>query len=219
MTSRVMGLGVLVATAVHAQAVAPIPPPAPSMPVPVPRYVPAGAGAPRVGQPGERSAPMERSPNTRVLPPTREPGIWAADEPKAVKKPVPASPPDIDELLAARPSPGAPELLSCRQRVLRASKSSGQEETRRNLPRTPRECLTARLLLHCANAELMEFMDQAAFTPQFEGSNPIEARRREVDAVFYWQSRICESFRSLPQIELLYRNIVATLEKQFRGAK
>ena len=62
MTSRVMGLGVLVATAVHAQAVAPAPPPAPSMPVPVPRYVPAGAGAPRVGQPGEQSAPMERSP-------------------------------------------------------------------------------------------------------------------------------------------------------------
>src|SRR6187431_2216002 len=40
MTSRVMGLGMLVATVVHAQAVAPFPPPAPSMPVPVPRYVP-----------------------------------------------------------------------------------------------------------------------------------------------------------------------------------
>jgi hypothetical protein len=219
MTSRVMGLGVLVATAVHAQAVAPVPPPAPSITVPVPRYVPAGAGAPIVGQPGERIAPIDRSPNTRVLPPTKEPGIWAADETKAVKRPVAASPPDIDELLAARPSSGAPELLSCRQRVLRASKGSGQEDTRRNLPRTPRECLTARLLLHCANAELMEFIDQAAVTPQLGGTNPIESRRREVEAVLFWQLRICESFRSLPQLELLYRNIIAALEKQFKGTK
>jgi hypothetical protein len=210
-----MGLGMWVATAVHAQAVAP----APSIPVLVPRYVPAGAGAPMVGQPGEQTAPIDRSPNSRVLPPTREPGIWAADETKAVKKPVPVSPPDIDELLAARPSPGTPELLSCRQRVLRASKTSGEEETRRNLPRTPRECLTARLLLHCANAELVEFIDRAAVPPQLGGINPIEARRREVDAVFFWQSRLCESFRSLPQIELLYRNIISALEKQFKGAK
>ena len=120
-TSRVMGVWVLVATAVHAQAVAPAP--APSLPAtaaPVPRYVPAGAGAPMVGQPGEQVAPVARSPNTRVLPPTKEPGLWAADETKAVKKPVPTPPLDIDELLAARPSPGAPEVSSCRQRVLRA---------------------------------------------------------------------------------------------------
>ncbi|ATB39350.1 hypothetical protein CYFUS_004794 [Cystobacter fuscus] len=219
MTSRVMGLGVLVATVVHAQAVAPPPAPAPSMPVPVPRYVPEGAGAPMVGQPGEQSAPIDRSPNTRVLPPTRELGLWAADEPKAVKKPVPASPPDIDELLAARPSPGAPELLSCRQRVLRASKSSGQEETRHNLPRTPRECVTARLLLHCANLELIEFIRQAMHTPRLGGVDPIPARRAEVDAVFYWQFGLCEPFRSLPQIELLYSDIAFALDKQFKGEK
>ena len=65
----------------------------------------------------------------------------------------------------------------------------------------------------------MEFKRQAAFTPQVGGINPIEARQREAEAVFYWQSRVCESFRSLPQLEMLYRNIVAALEKQFRGVK
>jgi hypothetical protein len=65
----------------------------------------------------------------------------------------------------------------------------------------------------------VEFIDQAAVTPQLGGINPIEARRREVDAVFFWQSRLCASFRSLPQIELLYRNIISALEKQFKGAK
>ena len=169
-----------------------------------------------VGQPGEQIAPIDRSPNTRVLPPTREPGIWAADETKAVKKPVPASPPDIDELLAARPSPGAPELQSCRQRVLRASKSSGQEETRRNLPRTPRECLTARLLLHCANHELRDLEEQELFTPDLGGADPLADKRREARATFYWQMRRCESFRSLPEIEALYSDILSALERQFK---
>jgi len=115
------------------------------------------------------------------------------------------------------PSPGAPELLSCRQRVIRASKVSGQEETRRHLPQTPRECLTARLLLHCANRELTDFAEQALNTPRLDGSAPTGARRREVEAVFFWQMRLCEPFRSLPDLELLFSKIIAALEKQFKS--
>jgi hypothetical protein len=166
MTSRVMGLGVLVATAVHAQAVAP----APSISVPVSRYVPAGAGAPVVGQPGDQAAPVARSPNTRVLPPTGEPGLWAADEDaKAVKKPSTVPQPEIDELLMATPSPGAPEAKSCRQRLLRASLTSGHEVTRRNLPPTPRACINARLLVHCINRDFRTFEELAVRTPAAEG--------------------------------------------------
>jgi hypothetical protein len=51
---------------------------------------------------------------------------------------------------AVAPTPGAPELPSCRERVRRAARDSGLEESRRNLPHTPRECLTARLLLHAS---------------------------------------------------------------------
>ncbi|ATB44314.1 hypothetical protein CYFUS_009801 [Cystobacter fuscus] len=215
MTSRVMGLGVLVATAVHAQAVAPAPPPAPSIPVPVPRYVPAGAGAPVVGQPGDQAAPVARSPNTRVLPPTPEPGLWAADELGAVKRPT-APQPDVDELLLARPSPGAPALPICRQRVLRASKASGSEETRHNLPRTSRECLTARLLLHCFHREQYEFEASLRQTPRTEEvMRAIERREKEAITTALWQARLCEAFQSLPSIEGLHAVIVAWLERQF----
>ncbi|EPX56328.1 hypothetical protein D187_007670 [Cystobacter fuscus DSM 2262] len=54
-----------------------------------------------VGQPGEQVPPIARSPNTRVLPPTKEPGLWAADETKAVKRPATTPQSDSDELLLA----------------------------------------------------------------------------------------------------------------------
>jgi hypothetical protein len=50
------------------------PPPAPLRP---------GVGAPVLGQPGQSQAVMPRSPHRRVLPPTREPGVWAGDQPRA----------------------------------------------------------------------------------------------------------------------------------------
>jgi hypothetical protein len=50
------------------------PPPAPLRP---------GVGAPVLGQPGQPQAVMPRSPHRRVLPPTREPGVWAGDQPRA----------------------------------------------------------------------------------------------------------------------------------------
>ncbi|HLL01078.1 MAG TPA: hypothetical protein VK539_10850 [Myxococcaceae bacterium] len=45
-----------------------------------------------VGQPGSATAPLPRSPNTRVLPPSNEPGLWSADAPRAARK---AEPPVV----------------------------------------------------------------------------------------------------------------------------
>jgi hypothetical protein len=42
-----------------------------------------GHGAPQVGQPGLHPREYPRSPHRRVLPPTREPGLWAGDAPQA----------------------------------------------------------------------------------------------------------------------------------------
>jgi hypothetical protein len=43
-----------------------------------------GTGLPTPGQPGQvRPQPLPRSPHKRVLPPTREPGLWAGDAPRA----------------------------------------------------------------------------------------------------------------------------------------
>ena len=46
-----------------------------------------GLGAPVVGQPGAAARPLPRSPNTRLLPPSSEPGLWSADRPKEVAGP------------------------------------------------------------------------------------------------------------------------------------
>lgn len=99
------------------------------------------------------------------------------------------------------------------------AQAAGMEEMRRNLPRTPRECVTARLLLHCANRELAELGEQIAFTPHVDGIDPIASRRREVEQAFYWQMRRCEAFRSLPNIESLFSAIVTIFEQQSRRVK
>lgn len=44
-----------------------------------PVYTPQGAGLPGERVPGSGTAAVPRSPNTRVLPRTDEPGVWAAD--------------------------------------------------------------------------------------------------------------------------------------------
>jgi hypothetical protein len=47
-----------------------------------------GTGLPTPGQPGQvRPQPLPRSPHKRVLPPTREPGLWAGDAPRASQEP------------------------------------------------------------------------------------------------------------------------------------
>ena len=56
---------------------------APEAAFPVPALTPIGTGAPVVGQPGPQQPELyPRSPHERVLPPTREPGLWAGDEPR-----------------------------------------------------------------------------------------------------------------------------------------
>ncbi len=99
---------------------------------------------------------------------------------------------------------------------MRASKASGSEETRHNLPRTPRECLTARLLLHCFHREQYEFEASLRQTPRTEEvMRAIERREKEAIMTALWQARQCEAFQSLPSIEGLHAVIVAWLERQF----
>src|SRR4051812_12526644 len=57
------------------------------LPPPEPRttYTPAGAGLPEYFVPPEPAYP--RSPHSRELPPTKEPGLWSGDGPSAAKGP------------------------------------------------------------------------------------------------------------------------------------
>lgn len=54
-----------------------------------PAFNPAWDAPHTVGQPGHVAPePAPRSPHKRYLPPTKEPGLWAGDEPKAVRQSV-----------------------------------------------------------------------------------------------------------------------------------
>jgi len=66
-----------------------------------------GTGLPTPGQPGQvRPQPLPRSPHKRVLPPTREPGLWAGDAPRASKEP--EANPTPEKSRANRRDPPAP---------------------------------------------------------------------------------------------------------------
>lgn len=215
-------LSLACSTLAFAQAVAPVPgapspPPAAPVGFPAPSLQPAGAGAPVVGQPGQQAPPpLPRSPNTRVLPPTAEPGLWAADELRAAKRPTQATP-GVDELLRPQPSPGTPELASCRERVRQASRDSGLEDVRRSLPGVNRECLTARLLLECFFRERLEFSQSLEKTPRTpEVARAVERLRAEGERVIRWEEGICSGFLTLPILEDLRATIRAHLERQFR---
>lgn len=207
-------------TLAPAQGMAPAPaaaPPAAPTGFLAPAHTPVGAGAPWVGQPGQQAPPPPpRSPNARVLPPTAEPGLWAADEPRAAKRSDPAAP-DVDELFRPQPSPGTPELASCRERVRRASRDSGLEDVRRSLPGVNRECLTARLLLQCHYRESLEFREALEKTPRTAEVTARLARYSEESSqVVRWEERVCHGFLTLPLIEELRASIHAHLERQFR---
>jgi hypothetical protein len=66
---------------------------------PPPPALRPGHGAPQVGQPGLQPQEYPRSPHRRLLPPTREPGLWEGDEPRASH----AEPQDKPELTKAAP--------------------------------------------------------------------------------------------------------------------
>jgi hypothetical protein len=158
---------------------------------------------------------VARSRNQRILPPSGEPGLWAADEPHAAVRRPPAPPVvTVDELLVATPSPGAPAAKGCRERLLRASRTSGREEARRNLPRTPRECLTARLLIHCVSSQSREVETQAVVTPKAPGVDFVAAHLREVETILFWQMRRCEGVLSLPNLEIIFSDIVVAFDRQ-----
>ncbi len=74
-------------------------------PPPNPTFNPTTDAPHRTGQPGHVNTPpvLPRSPHTRVLPPTSEPGLWAGDEPRASRKREPAPPELFGVLLPGLP--------------------------------------------------------------------------------------------------------------------
>jgi hypothetical protein len=127
------------------------PPPVPTRP---------GVGAPAVGQPGPHARGVPRSPDKRVLPPTREPGIWASDRPfdpfermRVFGILVPMHPEDpTDEQLKP--------LLTCAEVLRIRAQKLGLTDAIWKLPGRSRLCLAARLYDFCIKTDFERVVDE-----------------------------------------------------------
>lgn len=153
----------LVSFPVHAQAVAPAPAPVRPPPVMTPGYfpgstgnpvhTPTGAGLPTTGQPGTQGADVPRSPNKRVLPPTKEPGLWAADgAPKATRE----GSTDVFGVTIPYPdNAGEAEkraVDTCSNTIMDAAYAAKRSDYLSSLPLNVRQCLAFSAYEHCARS-------------------------------------------------------------------
>jgi hypothetical protein len=118
------------------------PPPAPARP---------GVGAPVVGQPGSFTQSPPRSPNTRVLPSSNEPGLWSADAPRAsgatesgpvlygIEMPAPEDVGAVARFHAAM----------CARTMEDATQAAGKARLIAGLSRQQKACLALQLQLLC----------------------------------------------------------------------
>lgn len=159
-----------------AQAVAPLPVPAPASTVvrPLPA-TPTGTGlyVPRtsIGEPLN----VERSPNQRVLPPTQEPGLWAADDMKpsmaaSVARPdllqLPTSADPVANKLSAR----------CLLAMANVMEASNLQTTWGKLTADHQRCTAAYLLKRCADERAREKIALQYMSP---GERPALKERLE----------------------------------------
>lgn len=120
-----------------------------------PAFNPATDAPITIGQPGygPEARPLPPQPNprpTRVLPPSREPGIWASDESYASTTPVQA----LVALFPYPPQAATPDAKSitdgCKTRMASALDFVRKAEALPRLPESIRKCLGAKLYLFCA---------------------------------------------------------------------
>jgi hypothetical protein len=162
----------------YRQAAAPMPAPGPLIvqqppTYPGATYAPVGAGLPEVGQPGRQGASVPRSPDKRILPPTKEPAVYAADgAPRAVSAPglgVTVLGVGFDLGLELKPARAAHE---CAKAVNDASDSTihWSKHTRRFSEEATR-CIAARALLRCSKIVRDELQNQKRMFADFHAEH------------------------------------------------
>lgn len=156
---RLLTLVVLVSCSLaHAQAMRPPPASAPGPAIiiqqpptyPGATYTPTGTGLPTMGQPGTQRPAVERSPNKRVLPPTKEPGLWAADG-----APVAAARHHLWGVEIPLPEGAMAHLVEreawhCANGMDGVAKGIRKVAFIDTLPEDVRRCMVARAQYHCA---------------------------------------------------------------------
>lgn len=144
-----------------------------------------------VGQPGYvgPAESLPRSPHHRVLPPTREPGLWAGD------RSVPTVATEDFQLVldVALPLPDPVErpedlvhVAACRVDILKRLDAFGMMNAAKALVRPERRCLVARLYDVCASGYLADLARKEAAGEAF-----VPLARRTYEAV----SKVAKRFR------------------------
>jgi hypothetical protein len=121
-----------------------------------------GTGLPTRGQPGQvgpEAEPLPRSPHKRLLPPTREPGLWAGDAPRASAEAEP-TPALVGVLLPYPPEAHTVEerepTMRCAQSLYDAARAVDMVAPLRKLSERQRRCVVAQLYSACAGSLLAE---------------------------------------------------------------
>lgn len=172
-----------------------------------PGHTPAGAGLPEY-MPVYETPTIERGRDRRVLPPTREPGIWASDEPRAGDtEPVPADP-----ILFGVRLPFAPEAQTdlgrlptrlCAFNMGRALSASSDFAQARRLNDFEKACLAAKLYAFCAATNLSDYKGHVKETGKMD--EVVLNRLRNVDRIAkQFETTKCEK---LPALRNPYNSI------------
>jgi hypothetical protein len=123
-----------------------------------------------VGQPGQRPKEYPRSPHGRILPPSNEPGLWAA-EPPAASRSWTTGPPELFGVTlpfipnAATAEDERPTRVCAQTMGALLAKAEPQAELAA-LPPQARRCLAARLYLKCAE-ELLGLFPEGGIPGSF----------------------------------------------------
>lgn len=116
-----------------------------------PVHTPAGAGASHGSIPGVQKATLPPSPNKRLLPPTKEAGLWAADGARAaidshthplfnIRLPYPSF---------AKDEESAIPMTTCVASMAVAADNAGRTNEIKELPAEVRKCMASRAVGIC----------------------------------------------------------------------
>lgn len=183
-------------------------------------YAPAGAGLPEYW--GTPEAPkVERSPHSRELPPTREPGLWAGDQPRAagddlgfpvwtIREPI-----VFDDIML--PTPDGADIAAqaparrCAYMIDRISKRTSSGDVRRMTTRE-KMCAAALLFVECMKKDIAlwkRVADKDAVVSE-KSTDRLFSVKRDADD---FMDQECESDARTPRVESVVRRVMDNWEK------
>lgn len=149
-----------------------------------------------VGQPGQAAPEYPRSPHQRELPPTREPGLWAGDVPKA-SRPSVSPPPEIlgVTLPFVNGDTTSPEdeypTRACAAMMTTILPKVAERNRVESLTPEQRRCLAARLYEECAS-NLLTLVDGAQTESWWHGPGAQRLHAAVLEAAKRFEREACE---------------------------